>query len=132
MKKLLLFLLIGAVLIGGLLSTGVGQDAMRDALGIRGLLTVFGSTQYTAHAITATTTLNLPAGTLFLMSTATHIDSINPGVSGRVVFIETTTTDTLVDGKNLKLAGDFNGTADDVIQLVCINSVWYEVSRSAN
>ena len=39
---------------------------------------------------------------------------------------------TVIDGSNLKLNGNFSGTADDVLKLVCDGTDWFEVSRSAN
>ena len=133
MKKILLFSLLAVLAVGMFLFSATGQDAMRDVFTVRGLFTSAGTTVLTPHTLTATNPLTIPYGTVFLMSTATHIDSINPaGVSGTYVVIVTTTTDTLLDGKNLKLTSDFQGTADDVICLVAYGSNWYEISRSAN
>ena len=39
---------------------------------------------------------------------------------------------TLTDGSNLKIAGNFVGTADDTITLICDGTNWFEVSRSVN
>ena len=38
----------------------------------------------------------------------------------------------MTDGSNLKLAGNFVTTADDVITLVCDGTNWFEMSRSVN
>lgn len=60
-------------------------------------------------------------------------DGLTPG---RVVILRHATTDTLVDGVNLKLAGDFAGTADDVLVLCYsitgTDTFWTEISRSVN
>ena len=133
MKKILLFSFLAVLAAGIVLFSASGQDTMRDVFAVRGMFTSAGTTVLTPHALTATNPLTIPYGTLFLLSTATHIDSINPaGVSGTYVVLVTTTTDTLLDGKNLKLASDFQGTADDVITLVAYGSNWYEVGRSHN
>ena len=38
----------------------------------------------------------------------------------------------LTDGGNLKLSGNFTGTADDTITLVCDGTNWYGTPGSAN
>ena len=81
----------------------------------------------TAGAITLSEGANFYA----LAGTAS-VTSITARPSGTVVWLMTTSTDTLVDGSNLKLAGDFPGTANDVICLICDGTNWHEVSRSAN
>ena len=52
--------------------------------------------------------------------------------AGAVTTIKTSATASLTDGENLKLAGNFSGTADDTITLVCDGTNFYEMSRSAN
>lgn len=75
--------------------------------------------------------------TIKLTGTA-KITRIQPTFAGRFVVLNTTSTDTLVDGANLKLAGNFNGTADDCIGLVysitgaIADSAYTEVFRSLN
>lgn len=39
---------------------------------------------------------------------------------------------TVTDGSNLKLAGNFTTTADDVLTLYCDGANWFEVARSVN
>jgi hypothetical protein len=38
----------------------------------------------------------------------------------------------VVDGENLKLAGNFEATADDVLTLVSDGTNWFEVARAVN
>ena len=87
---------------------------------------------YTTMTATAgAITLNEGANFYALAGTAS-VTSITARPSGTVVWLMTTSTDTLVDGSNLVLAGNFTGTANDVICLVSNGTNWYEVSRSAN
>ena len=72
-------------------------------------------------------------GVNFAQITGTaQIDSISGGISGQVVYLSHASTDTLLDGKNLKLAGNFPGTAADVLVLICDGTNWFEIDRSAN
>lgn len=52
--------------------------------------------------------------------------------AGRLLILIMASTDTLVDGSNLKLAGNFNGTADDVLVLIGDGTNWTEVCRAVN
>lgn len=76
----------------------------------------------------------LTTGTVFIVSGTAKQTSITTAASdaGRVIFLIMASTDTLVDGSNLKLAGDFNGTSDDVIALWGDGTNWYELFRSVN
>lgn len=79
----------------------------------------------------------LPAGTFIYLSGNGKITRlIPPSLRGRLVYFVCSGTDTLVDGVNLKLAGDFNGTSADVIGLYYAplerDTSWYEISRSVN
>lgn len=81
-----------------------------------------------AATITLSTALNV-----FRINGATGITSINTaGHSGHQVTLIFTSTPTVTDGSNLKLAGNFVATADDTLTLACDGSNWYEVARSAN
>ena len=51
---------------------------------------------------------------------------------GAITTLKTTATASLTDGENLKLAGNFSGTADDTITLICDGTNFFEMSRSAN
>ena len=74
------------------------------------------------------------AGNVFHITGTTNITSIAAAdsVSGRVLFLIFDGVLTFTDGSNLKLAGNFVTTADDVICLVCDGTNWFEVSRSVN
>lgn len=108
------------------------------ALLIVGIAVVYAQVGQTlrVHYTTMTATagaITLSEGANFYAVAGTaSVTSITARPSGTVVWLMTTSTDTLVDGSNLKLAGDFPGTANDVIQLVCDGTNWHEVSRSAN
>lgn len=82
----------------------------------------------------ATVTFPLAINTFNITGTA-DITSILASWPGRVVTIKfagNAATNGVVDGGNLKLAGNFAYTADDTMQLICDGINWYEVSRSAN
>lgn len=54
---------------------------------------------------------------------------------GRIItlkFNSTAATNGVVDGSNLKLAGNLAYTADDTLTLVCDGTNWYEIARSVN
>lgn len=89
--------------------------------------------------------LTLPAatGTAITMTGTAKITSIVASANikrGSLLYIYHTSTDTLVAGVNLKIAGNFNGTADDILVLkyglgtgtIAADTIFYEVSRSAN
>ena len=81
--------------------------------------------------VASATTMTLPAGNLFHISGVTPITTLNTCDSannGRLVNLIFDGITTLTDGLNLKLAGDFVTTADDVIQLICDGTNWYQVS----
>lgn len=71
-------------------------------------------------------------GNYYVVSGTAVIDSIAIQTVGKFIFLQTAAACTLSDGGNLKLAGDFNATADDVILLISDGTNWHEVSRSAN
>jgi Pectate lyase superfamily protein len=61
-----------------------------------------------------------------------NITSITAGRIGQETTFKFDSTVTVVDGSNLKMAGNFNATADDTLTLVSDGLSWYEISRSAN
>lgn len=78
-------------------------------------------------------TLTLPAGTHFSLTGTEAITALSASnTSGRIIYITTTGTASLADGNNLLLAGNFSGTANDVLVLLAVGANWVEVSRSAN
>ena len=95
---------------------------------VQGVTNVLDSVASVAGAIT------LPLGPEIITITGTNtITSITAtkqtGKIKRLVFASTAG---LTDGSNLKLAGDFAGSADDVVTLLCDGTNWTEISRSAN
>jgi hypothetical protein len=85
-------------------------------------------------AVASVAALTLPYGfTLFSITGTTNITSIVAlGHSGKTVTLVFAGALTFTDGSNLKLAGNFVTTANDVITLTCDGTNWYEVSRSVN
>jgi len=79
-------------------------------------------------------TLTLPLlGQIFLVSGSLTTTSITAtGNAGRMVVLISQSNLTLTDGSNLKIAGNFVGTADDTITLICDGTNWFEVARSVN
>jgi hypothetical protein len=69
------------------------------------------------------------------LSGATDITDFTGGKSDDIrYFIFTNSNATIKHGTTIKLAGgsDFNGTANDTLQLIYDGSIWYEVCRSVN
>lgn len=89
--------------------------------------------KYTVGAsIASANTITLPEGDLIEVTGTTEIKKITASTAGRVVFLKMKESVKFVDGENLKLAGNFEATADDILQLVCDGTNWYEVGRNAN
>jgi hypothetical protein len=78
--------------------------------------------------------MTLPSGVIFNITGTTKQTSITTSASesGKIIILITASTDTLVDGGNLKLYADFEGTANDVLVLISDGTNWYELSRSIN
>lgn len=78
--------------------------------------------------------LNLPNVTdqMFNVVNLASITAIEPRIAGRRVTLIAKTQFNLVDGGNLKLAGNFSGSQSRTITLVCDGTNWYEISRSLN
>ena len=87
-----------------------------------------------APTVASSATLILPPGEdVFVISGTTGITGITAtGWTGRTVRLVFQGSLTVTDGSNLKLAGDFVTTANDVLTLTCDGTNWYECSRSAN
>lgn len=62
----------------------------------------------------------------------TSINATWPGHEIMILFSGNAATNGVVDGGNLRLAGNFAYTANDTIKLYCDGTNWYEISRSAN
>lgn len=137
MKKLMLTVL-SLILI--LVVTGIAQGIYQGAWHVRYDFTLekdaknVGKWKNVASAATLNFNTATNAGNSYRITGTLKCDSIVPAGadSGRVIVLYSVTTDTVLDGKNLKLAGDFNGTADDMLVLKSIGTSWVEVSRSAN
>jgi hypothetical protein len=81
----------------------------------------------------ATVTLPRSSNNTYSITGTTGITSITAtGWDGETVTLIFSDTLTVTDGSNLKLAGNFSATDDDVLVLVCDGTDWYEVSRSNN
>lgn len=85
--------------------------------------------------VVAAATITLPRtyGDTYFISGATGITSITAtrqeGRTVRLIFLG---APTVTDGSNLKMAGNFVATADDVLTMTCDGTNWYECSRSVN
>jgi hypothetical protein len=78
-------------------------------------------------------TMTLAEGTNFFNVTGTEaITNITASYSGRIVYLNFASTASLTDGGNLRLNGNFTGSADDMITLICDGTNWFEIARSAN
>lgn len=83
--------------------------------------------------VASTATVTLPSsGDFFNVTGTTNITSVTASWTGRRVSLKFAGILTFTDGSNLKLAGDFVTTADDVITIVCDGTSWFEETRSIN
>jgi len=76
--------------------------------------------------------VTLPTGSNFQVTGANAVTSITPTYKGHIVLLEGRNGFTMVDGGNLKIAGDFTGAALNTITLKCDGTDWIELSRSVN
>lgn len=64
---------------------------------------------------------------------STSVTTFDDAVAGNVyTFVATNSNTTLVDGSNLKIAGNYAMTADDCIRLLYDGTNFYELGRSTN
>ena len=115
----------------------VGIDISADRNSNVNVLTTGTVTTYANNGVVGVAgavTLTLPLlGQIFLVSGSLTTTSITAtGNAGRMVVLISQANLTLTDGSNLKIAGNFVGTADDTITLICDGTNWFEVSRSVN
>ena len=68
-------------------------------------------------------------GNYFDITGTAAITSITAKTAGTVVILQFDSTASLVDGSNLKLAGNFTGAAESHIMLSSDGTNWFEVSR---
>lgn len=95
---------------------------------------------YTVPAIGMSTATVASAGNItlpdyanFIVVTGTStIFGITASWVGRQVTLKFNDSLAIGDEYNLKLAGNFNSSANDTLTLVCDGTDWYEVSRSSN
>jgi hypothetical protein len=86
-----------------------------------------------ARTVASAATVTLPAiSDLLVISGTTNITSITASYAQRTVVLRFAAALTVVDGSNLRLAGDFVTSNLDTLTLVCDGTDWYELSRSAN
>lgn len=85
----------------------------------------------TVASVAGTITLPPSSDIITLTGTAT-VTNITASYPGRRVTLINTSTASLADGGNLKLATAGPATADDSISLVCDGTNWFEVGRSVN
>jgi hypothetical protein len=85
-------------------------------------------------SVASAATISIPFGSRTVSITGTtNITSVSAAaMGGQTVTLIFAGVLTFTDGSNLKLAGNFVTTADDVITLTCDGTNWYEVSRSVN
>lgn len=80
-------------------------------------------------------TIAITKGVIHDITGTADITSITAGDVGQIVILQfdgTAATNGVVDGNNLKIAGDFGYTPDDVLILYCDGTDWFEISRSVN
>lgn len=77
--------------------------------------------------------LPLPSkGSLFIVNLNNNFGTISNGWAGRRITLEFTGTPTVIDGVNIKLAGNFVATASSTLNLIHDGTSWLELSRSNN
>jgi pectate lyase-like protein len=87
----------------------------------------------TTTDIASAGTITLPAhASFFNITGTTGITSITASWPSRNVQLKFAGILTVTDGSNLKLAGNFTTSADDMLELVCDGVNWYELGRSVN
>lgn len=85
-----------------------------------------------AGAITLPNTGSGDMPMFYISGTNTITSIVATGWAGKTVRLIFLSTAGLTDGSNLKLTGNFAGTADDQVVLSCDGTNWYEASRAAN
>lgn len=76
--------------------------------------------------------ITLPFASTVQLTGTDSVTSITASYPGRTVKLINASTAKLVDGSNLKLAGDGPNSADDTITIVCDGTNWIETGRSVN
>lgn len=110
---------IGSTTLVGVTAGGVNNRILDKAQGLRTI----------ASAATVTLT---EITDLIEISGTTNITSITASYAQRTVVLRFLDVLTVVNGSNLKLAGNFITSDFDTLTLMCDGTNWYELSRSAN
>jgi hypothetical protein len=115
----------------GIRVNGLGIYGLHNVTGVNGI--TYAQSPIASVASASTLVLPRPYNNSYLITGTTGITSVTAtGWDGEIVALLFNNTLTVTDGSNLKLAGNFSATADDVLRLLCDGTNWYEVSRSNN
>jgi len=119
------------IIVSGVNLTGNSLGSVNGGSTVVGVLENCLTQESTTVASAATVTLPA-AGEVFTISGTTQIDQIAASRAGRRITLIFQGVLTVVDGSNLKIAGNFTTSADDSLTLVSDGTNWIEISRSAN
>lgn len=92
----------------------------------------FGGNTATVASASTMATLKGSENDVFEVTGTTTIESIGASWRGRLLTLRFREAVSILDGSNLKLAGNFNATSDDTLTLVSDGANWLELSRSIN
>lgn len=120
-------------------NVSTGHDTAEMVIYKSGVIQSGNVKSYTAIPSAASATdLVLGVGDVFLITGATQIESIKDDSVGgeqsvgRRITLIFESNPVVVDGNNLKMAGNFSTSADDTLTLQNDGTNWFEVARSAN
>lgn len=85
-----------------------------------------------SSSVASANNVTLPNGRVIKVTGTTEIKKIAISEAGTVVTLLFEGVVKVVDGENLKLAGNFESTADDTLSLASDGTNWFEVARSVN
>lgn len=120
---------------GGSSPMNINSSLLSLNVGSGGDIIMGGSVEQLIDTVASATNILFGAGNIIQITGTTQIDSISvssPQASGSIIYLHFAEIPQVTDGKNLKLAANFTASADDILTLVRIGDVFYEVSRSAN
>lgn len=108
-------------------------DNTADPLNDAGTRTRYNPGTGMGEDIASGAAINIPVkGTVFTVTGTTGINSFTGSGPARVITLVFADVLTLTDGSNLKLAGNFTTSADDILMGMWDGINFYEISRSAN
>lgn len=81
--------------------------------------------------VASANTLTLPAGGFVTITGTTEIQRITAAAVGTVAVLHFTGSCKVLDGENLKLAGNCEAVAEGTLTLACDGTNWFEISRTA-